>query len=112
MITVGKVEKLEHWASWHEDQGVNKKQGEKLAADLLATRARLLRDALRVHVGRVPSTKEYMAHMEERKEPDSGLVWVCWKGRAIAVRTQPQSFVKDRRYYVRWSWKTLPKDDN
>lgn len=112
MITLGKVEKLEHWATWHQDTGVNKKQGEKLAADVVATKNRLLVDALMMHVGRIPKASEIARKVEERREPDSGLVWVCWDGRAVAVRTEPMSFVKDRRYYVRWSWKTLPKTDN
>jgi hypothetical protein len=101
-------DKRETWCTWHGDMAVNKRQAMTLAADANATKNKLLREALLLHVGRVPTDKVLNWRLSERKEPGTPFVWVCWDEKAIAVRTECTSRVKDRRYYLTWYWKTLP----
>lgn len=106
-ITLTEQERLQSWATWHEDQDINKKQAAKLAADALATRARLVAECLRIHLGRVPNEGEVKRYLNERAEDGTILVWVCWRDEAIALRTEPTTHVKDRRIYLTWHWKNL-----
>lgn len=89
---------------------VNKKQAMLLAADANATKNRLLREAIKLHLGRLPTDKAIDSLVSERHEPGSPAIWVCWGEKAIAVRTDCTARVKDRRYFLTWFWKTLPKD--
>lgn len=88
---------------------VNKRQAMALAADANATKNKLLREAVEAHLGRLPSDKAIHQLVQERREPNSPVVWVCWGDDAIAIRTDCMARVKDRRYFLTWFWKTLPK---
>lgn len=101
-------DRRESWCSWHDDMTVNKRQASKLAADANLTKNKLLREAIVKHLGRLPSDKAIHELVEERREPGKPLVWVCWGGKAIAVRTDCTARVKDRKYVLTWFWKTLP----
>lgn len=83
----------------------------RLAADANATKNRLLREAVKLHLGRLPIDKTIDALVTERREPGKPIVWVCWGDKAIAVRTDCVGRVKDRRYFLTWFWKTLPKEN-
>ena len=111
MITLGKESVLQTWASWHADQDINRQQAEKLAADALATRKRLAGECLALHLGRSPAAAE-TNKLNERREPGSPVVFVCYGDTAIAVRTDPVSHVKDCRYYLTWHWKALNTERN
>lgn len=78
-----------------------------LAADANATKNKLLREAVEKHLGRLPSDKTIHEVVQEHREPNSPVVWVCWGGKAIAVRTDAKALVKDRRYILSWYWRTL-----
>lgn len=103
-IALGRDTVLESWASWHEDAEVTRRQAASLAQDALATREKLVRGCLRARFGRLPPKKEREAHLTERQEPGTRLVWVCWDEEALAVRTEPVGSVRDFRYYLRWHW--------
>jgi hypothetical protein len=87
---------------------VNKRQAMALAADANATKNKLLREAIALHLGRLPSDKAIDELVTERREPGAAIVWVCWSDKAIAIRTDCTGRVKDRRYFLTWFWKTLP----
>lgn len=105
------VDRRQSWASWHSDQDVNRQQAQKLAADANATKNALLREAITLHLGRQPTDGAIAKLVTERREPRSPVVWVCWGDKAIAIRTDAISHVKDRRYYLTWYWKTLPTEN-
>jgi hypothetical protein len=112
VIRLTQADRRQSWCSWHRDMDINRKQALLLAADANATKNRLLRDAIRLHLGRLPIDKTIDALVTERREPGSPVVWVCWGDKAIAIRTDCTGKVKDCRYYLTWFWKTLPKEDN
>lgn len=109
MVTLAKKDRRESWCSWHDDMAVNKRQAMTLAADANATKNKLLREAVEIHLGRLPSDKAIHELIQERREPGSPIIWVCWGETAIAIRTDCTAKVKDRRYVLTWFWKTLPK---
>lgn len=90
----------------------NQQQAMTLAADANATKNKLLREALTLHLGRTPTDPEISAGVVERRQPGAPVVWVCWGERAVAVRTDCRARVKDCRYYLSWFWRTLTKEDN
>lgn len=108
MISLSSADRRESWCSWHKDMDVNKRQAVLLAADANATKNKLLREAVRLHLGRLPIDKTIDALVSERREPGKPFVWVCWGEKAIAIRTDAKARVKDARYYLTWFWKTLP----
>lgn len=111
MIVLDASSRLSSHCSWHADMKLNERQAALLAADLHATRERLVREALTSHLGRIPTPKEAARHLRERPEPGSPLIWVCWGDKAIAVRTNPTAHVRDCLYFLTWHWKTLPNDN-
>lgn len=88
---------------------INKRQAMLLAADANATKNKLLREALKLHLGRLPTDRVIHSLVCERREPGSPIVWVCWGEKAIAIRTDCTAKVKNRRYFLTWYWRTLPK---
>lgn len=109
-LALTEEDRRETWCSWHDDMGVNKQQAMRLAADANATKNVLLRQAVKLHLGRLPSDAAINDLVSERQEPGKPLIWVCWGDKAIAVRTDCTGRVKDRRYFLTWFWKTLPKE--
>ena len=109
MITLTEADRRESWCSWHHDMAVNKRQAMTLAADANATKNKLLREAIELHLGRLPTDKAIHELVKERQEPGSPIIWICWGDKAIALRTDCSARVKDRRYFLTWFWRTLPK---
>jgi hypothetical protein len=112
VIKVGKSSVRSSFCTWHDDEAVNKRQAALLAADANATVNRLLRETLRVHLGRVPSDKEIAVTITEQRDPSTGIYWILWRDKPIAIRTDARSYVKDRRYYLTWAWHPLPSTCN
>jgi hypothetical protein len=112
VITLTAKDRRQSWCSWHDNMRVNQEQAARLAADANATKNKLLREAVEAHLGRLPSDKAIHELVTERREPGSAVVWVCWGGKAIAVRTDCRAVVRDKRYNLIWFWKTLAKSDN
>ena len=112
MIILGKEDKRVHRASWHEDAEINERQGAVLAADVLATRERLLKEALQAKFGYVPALSRCKKSLREVHETKTGLIWICWDDEAFAVRTEPKSSVKNCIYSVEWYFKSLVTGEN
>lgn len=87
---------------------INRRQAMLLAADANATKNKLLREAVKLHLGRLPTDQAINELVQERHEPGSPVIWVCWGEKAIAIRTDCAARVKDKRYFLRWFWRTLP----
>lgn len=112
MIILGKNERLEHRASWHNDEEICERQGLLLAQDVIATRERLLSAALQSKFGYVPAPSRCAKHLHEVNETKTGLIWICWDDETVAVRTEPKSSVKDCIYSVVWYFKSLVQTGN
>lgn len=106
-IVMTKDHRQEAWASWHDNEEINRQQAHALALDALAQRKKLTDEVLKLKLGHVPSARHRAKYLSERTEPGKPVVWVCWRNEAIAVRTEPVSRVKDRRYYLTWYWQAL-----
>lgn len=109
VIKLTAEDRRQTFATWHKNDALNKRQASLLAADANATKNKLLREALELHLGRLPVDGTIEKLVTERKEPGTPLIWVCWGDKAIAVRTDCQGWIKDARYYLTWYWRTLPK---
>lgn len=108
-LTLTQADRKHTWASWHNDTDTNRNQAQLLAMDAKATQEKLLKEALLLHLGLIPTDSTIARLITERPEPNTPLIWVCWGKQAIAVRTDPKSHVKDCTYNLVWYWKTLPK---
>lgn len=112
MIILGKNEKQVHRASWHNDEEICQRQGAVLAADVLATREKLLKQTLQAKFGYLPAPSRCAKSLHEVHETATGLVWILWDDEAIAVRTEPKSSVKNCIYSVEWYFKSLVTGKN
>lgn len=111
MITLTDKDMLVHKCSWHENQDLNTHNAVLLAKDAMATRTKLIIEAVAIRLGRRPAPGEMLDHINERHE-GNGIIWICWDDEAIAIRTEPKSRVKDFRYYLEWMWRNLDVEKN
>lgn len=106
-ITFTVKDRLQSFASWHSDRKVNESQARLLANDARVKHGQLLSDSIEWFLGRRPERDEVKQMLNERPEPETELIWVCWGDAALAVKTHPRSSVKDCRYYLTWHYKCL-----
>jgi len=100
-------DRLQSFASWHTDRKVNESQARLLAADARVKHGQLVSDSIERFLGRRPEREEVRKMLNERVEPETELIWICWGDAALAVKTHPASSVKDCRYYLTWFFKSL-----
>lgn len=118
MITLGEDTVQRTRASWHKDQEINRRQGELLAKDVLATRLRLINEALAIRFGPAAITPaEARTRLHLVTDP-KGVTWVTWKKRgekrpiAVAVFTHPKTRIQGYHLICEWHWKALDNARN
>jgi hypothetical protein len=99
--------RLQSWTAITKDDKLNAKLAGMLAKNAAEKKEELLKAALKDALGKVPTLGEAAKHLDQRHDPATGLTWYCWKGKAIAVGSDPISSVKGSRYVLTWLWKNL-----
>lgn len=96
------------WASWHDNEEVNKQQAQCLAANIDAKKAELIQHAVFYHLKHSTTRRKAQKYLHITQDHrDERIRWVFWRKQAIAVYTKPTSSIKDKRYYLTWFWKFL-----
>ncbi len=95
------------------DEQLMTKLARALAQDAESKRLELVQQSVKQRILRTPTQDEIDAHFDERSE-DGRLIWVCWKGEALAVRTNPVSRVVPAKnedtlpvYELGWIWRNI-----
>lgn len=116
MIALTSRDKLVHKASWHdpstaEGKRINEHHAKLLAADYAATKERLISDAVRCRLGKIPAVDDLKERMEFRTEGQKigtqKLYWLVLDGEAIALLTEPVTTVQGYRFVMTWHFKSL-----
>lgn len=116
----GIEDRYQSWATWHQDEDINRDQAEKLIANQQEKLDELLQVALFSHLGKVPSDKAIRKRMkvinveppESHQIDENGLKrptisYVYWGATLIAAYTSPISKIRGYRYYLTWWFKSL-----
>jgi len=123
--TITELEPLESYATWHlndTDDGINeglcKAQSQELWFNARQKQEELLKDALKLHLGRLPGQTEARMFLEKiRFEDQKDVNYWYWGQDPILICTEPKSSVttnKDGlggRYYLKWAYKILAGND-
>ena len=107
MIQFTLKDRLQSFASWHADEKVNRSQAKLLANDARLKHGQLVSEAMERFLGRRPEREEVKRMLNERHEPETGIIWICWGEAVLAIKTNATSHVKDCRYYLTWFFKSL-----
>lgn len=118
LITLGEHTVQRSRASWHKDEEINRRQGELLAKDVLATRQKLLEELLVERFGPGTIARPDLLRKLKLMVDDNGLTWVTWhehrnrRLEAIAVFTHPRTRTQGYHLICEWHWCPLNHDRN
>lgn len=118
MITFGEHTVQRSRASWHTDQELNKRQASMLAADVLATREKLVADLLAVRYGPRTHLRRDIDQRLSLQTDTNGLTWVVWteptetQGTALAVYSEPRTHTKGYHLICEWHWAPIDNRRN
>lgn len=104
----GPKEKYESWASHHDDPKAMRTQCAALASNMMIKQQELMDDLLFAVIGKPLTDKQRAKHVCMKKTGEGIIRWVCWRRKVIAVTTNPITYVKNSRYFLRWYWCRTP----